>query len=200
MIKLRKFKILFLALNAVCVLGIFHANAMEKTSTEQNKANDVNDNLVIDQDLKYYLDYLGGRGIDPQYKIKLNDQGFLKNHDKPMKMLYLTLNGNEMFYKVLGNADPFFYNMDRSKRYYSPPAADNKYEVERHNGDLFYCYNNEKSYKLIQEGNKIYYVNVKTGERDFYSFIGKKAYYPINNDNENDNVDVLDNLPIPKEF
>ena len=197
MIKLRKFKILFLALNAICVLGIFHANAMEKTSTEQNKINDVNDNLIMDQDLKYDF---GNQVVDPQYKIKLNDQGFLKNYDKPTKMLYLTLNGNEMFYKVLGNADPFFYNMDRSKRYYSLPAVDNKYEIKRHNDDLFYYYNKEKAYKLIQEGNKIYYVNVKTGERNFYSFVGKKAYYPINNDNENDNVDVLDNLPIPKEF
>ncbi len=194
----------------------------EYYSTAQDD-NFIYTSLPLPEDKINYNFFIGdNESIDPQYKIKAHDKSLIrpnKNYEKAGYIFYFTLDDKYRFYKPYTKSsldDDYRFNKRENNRfnkvnfevrsdftpryYYHLPAADDKYITRRVDGDLFYYHNGGggKAYKTVQDGDTLYYVNAKTGERDFYSFIGKKEYYPLKKINNKENIIVYDNLPLPE--
>ncbi len=149
---------------------------------------------------------LGFDVIDPQYKVKVKEEFMpYDEFSEDQKLIFcFLLDDQYRFYKSYKDGRFYNINFERSgnfqpNNYTFLPAADDKYALKRENGNWIYYYDGMPAYayELNQQENKIYYVNLSTGKRDFCSYKGIKEYYPMKKINNKENIVVYDNLPVP---
>ena len=151
-----------------------------KTTNEKSYNFDKKIHIRNDENKHVYPKYMNCKEsgvIDPQYEVVKG----------PMRYQY-KLNGVLLYTR--NNRVGKYKNVKTREIFNELPAADPKFEIKKDADGVFYYYQGERAYEIIDKGNQIIYKNLKNQNLKIYGIKGLKEYYI--------NDTPVESLPIPE--